>query len=172
MLSRLVIFHQMFLSFRRGNGVNILPSGSGLNIWHLSLTGTRGEETTCQHRRHKRLGFDPCVRMIPCRRACQPTPLFLPGEYHRQRAWRATVHRVAKSQTGLKWLSTHSLKDLRTSFPSCAHFVNRLHPERHGLLREHKLESEVTSLPDLQHFAEHFERTVEQKKAIRQINSR
>ena len=32
MLSRLVIFHQMFLSFRRGNGVNILPSGSGLNI--------------------------------------------------------------------------------------------------------------------------------------------
>ena len=91
-------------------------------------------------------------------------------------AWRATVHRVTKSQTRLKWLSAHrhysGLKDPGTSFALCAHFVNRLHPELHGLLQEHKLELEVTSLPELQHFAEHFERTVEQKKAIRQMNSR
>ena len=28
----------------------------------------------------KRRGFDPWVRKIPCRRARQPTPVFLPGE--------------------------------------------------------------------------------------------
>ena len=54
----------------------------------------------------------------------------------------------------------------------CAHFVNGLNPELNGLLREHKLESEATSLPELQHLAEHFERTTEQKKAaIKKVNS-
>ena len=28
-----------------------------------------------------------------------PLQLFLPGKFHGQRAWRATVHGVAKSQT-------------------------------------------------------------------------
>ena len=44
---------------------------------------------------------------IPWRRTWQPTPVFLPGESHGQRAWWATVHSIAKSQTRLKWLSTH-----------------------------------------------------------------
>ena len=43
--------------------------------------------------------FDPWVKKIPWRRACQPTPVFLPGESHGQGAWWATVHRVAKSRT-------------------------------------------------------------------------
>jgi len=30
--------------------------------------------------------FDPRVRKIPCRRAWQPTPEFLPGESHGQRS--------------------------------------------------------------------------------------
>ena len=50
----------------------------------------------------KRPGFDPCIRQIPWRRKWQPTPFFLPGKFHGQRA---RAHRVAKSQTGLKWLS-------------------------------------------------------------------
>ena len=33
-----------------------------------------------------RHGFDPWVRMIPWRRAWQPTPVFLPGESHGQRS--------------------------------------------------------------------------------------
>ena len=33
--------------------------------------------------------------------------LFLPGEAHGRGAWWATVHGVAKSKKGLKWLSTH-----------------------------------------------------------------
>ena len=32
-----------------------------------------------------RLGFNPWVGKIPWRRAWQPTPVFLPGESHRQR---------------------------------------------------------------------------------------
>ena len=30
-------------------------------------------------------GFDPWVRKIPWRREWLPTPVFLPGEFHRQR---------------------------------------------------------------------------------------
>ena len=40
------------------------------------------KESTCQCRRH---GFDPWVEKIPWRRKWLPTPIFLPGEPHRQR---------------------------------------------------------------------------------------
>ena len=30
--------------------------------------------------------FDPWVGKIPCRREWQPTPVFLPGEFHGQRS--------------------------------------------------------------------------------------
>ena len=45
--------------------------------------------------------FNPWVRKIPWNRKWQPTPVFLPGEAHGRRAWQATVHRVAESQTRL-----------------------------------------------------------------------
>ena len=56
-------------------------------------------------RRHKRHWFNPWVGKIAWRKAWQPTPIFLPGESHGQRSLCATVHGVAKSQTGLKQLS-------------------------------------------------------------------
>ena len=37
-------------------------------------------------RKHKRPGFDLGVRKIPWKRKCQPTPVFLPGEFHGQRS--------------------------------------------------------------------------------------
>ena len=40
-------------------------------------------ESACQCRRP---GFDPWVRKIPWRRKWQPTPVFLPGEFHGQRS--------------------------------------------------------------------------------------
>ena len=43
--------------------------------------------------------FDPWVKKIPWRRACQPTPVFLPGESHGQGACQAAVHRASQSQT-------------------------------------------------------------------------
>ena len=45
----------------------------------------------------KRRGFDPLVRKIPWRRKLQPTPVFLPGEFHGQ--WNLvgyTIHRVMR----------------------------------------------------------------------------
>ena len=44
-----------------------------------------GKELACQCRRRKRCRFDPWVGKIPWRRACPPTPVFLPGESHGQR---------------------------------------------------------------------------------------
>ena len=48
--------------------------------------GSVGKEPTCQHKRHRRLGFNPWVGKIPWRRKWQPTPAFLPGESHGQRS--------------------------------------------------------------------------------------
>ena len=91
-------------------------------MWHMSGSfiyahiyiyvgfpgGTRGKESTCQWRRHKRCKFDPWTGKIPWRRKWQPTPVSLPGKSHDRAAWRATVHRFTKSQTQLKRLNTHT----------------------------------------------------------------
>ena len=67
-----------------------------------------GKESTCQCRRHRRCGFKPWVGKILWRKQWRPTPVFLLGESHGQRSWRAIVHSVAKSQTQLKQLSAHT----------------------------------------------------------------
>ena len=51
----------------------------GLPRWHS------GKEFACLSKRYKRCGFHPWVRKIPWRK-WQPTPVFLPGESHRQRS--------------------------------------------------------------------------------------
>ena len=38
------------------------------------------------HLTSRRCGFHPWVRKIPWRRKWKPTPVFLPGEFHRQRS--------------------------------------------------------------------------------------
>ena len=56
--------------------------------WHQLgfLRWYRGKESACQCRRHKRCRFDPWVGKIPWRRKWQPTPVFLPEKFHRQRS--------------------------------------------------------------------------------------
>ena len=49
----------------------------------------------------ERSRLDPWVRKIPWRRKWQPTPLFLPGEFHGERSLVATVHGVTNSWTPL-----------------------------------------------------------------------
>ena len=54
--------------------------------------------------------FDPWVRMIPWRRAQQPSPVFLPGESHGQRSLRDYSpwgHRVRHDRSDLA--HTHSV---------------------------------------------------------------
>ena len=53
--------------------------------WHSIPGGTSGKEPTCQSRRQKR-SFDPWVGKYPWSRKWQPTPVFLPGEFHGQRS--------------------------------------------------------------------------------------
>ena len=65
--------------------------------------GTSGKEPTCQCRRQKRHGFSPWVWKIPWRRAWQPTPVFLPREFHNQRSLAALLRGVTQSWTQLKW---------------------------------------------------------------------
>ena len=48
--------------------------------------GASDKESACQCRRHKRYRFEPWVRKIPWRRKWQPTPVFLPVEFHGQRS--------------------------------------------------------------------------------------
>ena len=48
------------------------------------------------------VGSIPGLGKIPWRRKWySSTPVFLPGKFHRQRSWQATVHGVAKSWTRL-----------------------------------------------------------------------
>ena len=56
-------------------------------LFCASLVAQRLRKKIClQCRWHKRFGFDPWIRMIPWRRKWQPTPVFLPGEFHEQRS--------------------------------------------------------------------------------------
>ena len=47
----------------------------------------------------RRPGFHPWVGKIPWRRAWHPTPVFLPGEIHRQRSLQGLQSMGSKSQT-------------------------------------------------------------------------
>ena len=71
---------------------------------------TGGKEPACQFRIHKRCWFDPWVRKIPWKRACQPTPGFVSGESHGQRSLEGSST-GSQSRTWLKRLSarTHML---------------------------------------------------------------
>ena len=51
--------------------------------------------------------FDPWVGILPWRRACQPTPVFLPGESHGQRGL-VGYSPQGQSQMPLKQLSMHT----------------------------------------------------------------
>ena len=68
--------------------------------------GASGKEPACQCKRDKRWGFNPRVGKIPWRRAWQPTLAW--GIPWTEEAGGLHVHRVTKSQTGLKQLSMHT----------------------------------------------------------------
>ena len=53
---------------------------------HELPSGHNAKGSACQRRRCERCGFDPWVGKIPWSRKWQPTPVFLPGEFHGQRS--------------------------------------------------------------------------------------
>ena len=60
--------HRLYVRVKAKNG---LPGGSVVKTIHLTS---------------RRCGFHPWVKKIPWRRKWQSTPVFLPGEFHRQRS--------------------------------------------------------------------------------------
>ena len=64
-----------------------------------------------------RWGFDPRVGKIPWRRAWQPTPVFSPGEFHRQRSLAGYSPWGRKEWDTTEVLSTHTklFKSLRNT---------------------------------------------------------
>ena len=84
-------------------------------------TDTSGKEPVCQCRRHKRLGLIPRSGRSPGGGNGSPLQ-FLPMN---RGTWWATVHSVAKSQTQLKQLSTHTRAVSRVIFSSllCSPFA-------------------------------------------------
>ena len=69
--------------------------------WWLS-----DKESTCQYRRHKRHKFDPWIRKIPWSRKWQPTPVFLPGEFHGYRSL-TDYSPWGPKRAGHNWVHTH-----------------------------------------------------------------
>ena len=98
-------FHVVFNCHCIGENLDF-PSGAG------------SKEPACQCRRCKKHGFDPWVGKISWRRATHSSILAWRIPMDRE-AWEATVHRVAKSWTLLKRLSTHACKRKLSPPSSC-----------------------------------------------------
>ena len=96
-------------------------------VWYKSVILLRlprwlnGKQSTCQCRRHRRLGFNPWVRKIPWRRKWQPTPVLLPGDFYGQRSLVGyIVHDIAKNWTQLcdfhfSYIVQHTKNSLRSA---------------------------------------------------------
>ena len=74
-------------------------------ICHMgSPCGASGKESACQCRRcrrQQRCRFEPWIGKIPWSSKWQPTPVFLPGKFHRLRSLVGYSPWVAKSPTQL-----------------------------------------------------------------------
>ena len=81
--------------------------GLGLTLEGF-VDGASHKESTCQCRRCKKWEFDPWVRKIPWKRAWQPTPVFLPGEFHGQRTLVDYSPRSCKESDMSEQMNTHT----------------------------------------------------------------
>ena len=73
-----------------------------------SPSGTGGQEPTCQCRKHERERIGPWVKKIPWRRAWQPSPVSLPGEFHGQRSLAGYSPWGCKESDTTEQLSKHA----------------------------------------------------------------
>ena len=74
------------------------------NFFRVGFPGSAsGKEPTSQCRSQKRHRYNPWVWKTPWKRKWQPTPVFLPGKFHRQKSL-ADYGPWGHSQIWLKWL--------------------------------------------------------------------
>ena len=76
-----------------------------------------GTESTCNAGDAPRHGFDPWIGKIPGKRVWQPTPVFLPGESHRQRSLAGYSPRGRK-ESDVQYLDSISKTTERSLFIS------------------------------------------------------
>ena len=80
---------------------------------------------TCQCRRHKRLRFDPqSPTTIPWRRAWQPTPVFLPAEYHRHNS---QGHPESDVTEAIQHVCTHAIYTMHAYIFMCVCALMYIH---------------------------------------------
>ena len=73
-----------------------------------------GKESAC--RRHRSLWLDPWVGKVPWRRAWQPTPVFLPREFHGQEP--GELQSIESQRVGHDWSDlAHTQKAFNASMP-------------------------------------------------------
>ena len=76
-------------------------------LWSLRSSGVSlGQQRIWRH------GFYPWVRKIPWRREWQPTPVFLPGEFHVQRSLVGYSSQSQKESDTTEWILLRSSGDL------------------------------------------------------------
>ena len=85
------------------------------------------KESACQHRRYR---FDPWVRKIPWRRAWQPTPVFLPGKFHRQRNLRGSSSWSCKESDTTEWPDNNRIPRGRLAASYCSSVLRLVHLDR------------------------------------------
>ena len=68
-----------------------------------------GKNPPARCRKHKKCGFNHWVGKIPWRRKCNPFHYSCLENSKDREAWQTIVHRIAKSWTWLKWLSTYTI---------------------------------------------------------------
>ena len=81
--------------------------------------GTSGKEPTCQCRRLRGAGFIPGSGRSSGEGHGNPLQYSCLENSVDREAWRAIVHRVAKSRTWLRWLSTHADTFILSFLGSC-----------------------------------------------------
>ena len=98
--------------------------------------GASGKEPICQCRRTKRHRFHPGVRKIPWGGHGNSLQYFCLENPIDRGAWWATVHRITKSYTQLKWLNMRTQKAINDT-------VSRKPRQSEG-----KLQTDITYLKD------------------------
>ena len=82
--------------------------------------GSEYKESACQC---KRRGFDPWVQKIPWRRVWQPTPVFLPGEFHGKSSLAGYSPWGHRESDTTEWLTLSSMSTLSIFSCACWLFV-------------------------------------------------